>query len=98
MSGSDEKKDINYTQKKLVKERSKIIAFSVANIPRPEISAFTERHLSTITRCIKKAEQGEGLQDRPRSGRPATFTELVQLKITAFFCQFNPLPGCNTIS
>ena len=98
MLGSDEKQDINYTQEKLVKERSQIIALSIANISRQEISAFTERHLSTITRCIKKAEQVQSLQDRPRSGRPATFTELIQLKITAFFCQFNPLPGCNSIS
>ena len=98
MLGSDEKKDINYTQEKLVKERSQIIALSIANISRQEISAFTERHLSTITRCIKKAEQGQAVQDRQRSGRPATFTELIQLKITAFFCQFNPFPGCNSIS
>jgi hypothetical protein len=38
------------------------------------------------------------LQDRPRSGRPATFDERTQLKVTAFFCQFNPLPGCTYVS
>jgi len=98
MLGSDEKNDTSYTQEKLVKERSKIIALSMANISCPEISAFTDRHISTISRYIKRAQQCQALQDRPRSGRPATFTELIQLKITAFYCQFNPLPGCNSIS
>jgi transposase len=91
-------KNLNFTQEKLVKERSQIVALSIANISRKEISIFTGRHISTITRYIKKTEQCETLVDRPRSGRPVSFTEQIQLKITAFFCQFNPLPGCNSIS
>jgi len=98
MLDSNEKKSINYTQKMIIKERSKIIALHNADIPQKEISVFSGRHISTIKRCIQKVKQGGALQDRPRSGCPATFNELIQLKIIAFFCQFTPLPGCNSIS
>jgi transposase len=47
---------------------------------------------------IGRINQGESFQDRSRSGRPAIFTELIQLKITAFFCQSRPLPGCHSIT
>jgi len=40
----------------------------------------------------------ETLHDRPRCGRPAIFPDIIQLKITAFFCQIEPLPGCNSIT
>jgi len=82
----------------LVEARSQIIALISAKISRSEIATFTGYHLKTIDRWGKRAEQGEVLQDRPRTGRPTTFDELTQLKVTAFFCQFNPLPGCNYVS
>lgn len=75
-----------------------MIALISAKMSRSEIANFTGYHRKTIDRWGKRAAQGEVLQDRPRRGRPATFDELTQLKVTAFFCQFNPLPGCNAVS
>jgi hypothetical protein len=98
LSHATESKKLNFIQKKWVNIRSQIIALAFANISHSEIAAFAGQDIKTIDRWIKRAKQGEVLQDRPRSGRPLTFYELIQLKVTAFFCQFHPLAGCNSIS
>ncbi len=89
---------LSHTQKMQIAERSKIVILSKAGISLAEISAFTGRHISTVQRWINRMKVDMAIYDRPRSGRPAIFTELMQLKITAFFCQTNPLPGCNTLT
>lgn len=89
---------LNHTQKILVAERSKMVILAKAGISPSEISVFTGRHISTVQRWIKRMKMDAVICDHPRSGRPTVFTELMQLKITAFFCQSNPLPGCNTIT
>ena len=91
-------KEISQAQKKLIIERSQIMALNQGETSINEIAAFINRHSSTITRWIKRMQNDEGLKDRKRSGRPAIFTELIQLKTTAFFCQGNPLPGCNSMT
>jgi len=91
-------KEISQAQKKLITERSQIIALNQGETSINEIAVFINRHSSTITRWIKRMQDDEGLKDRIRSGRPAIFTELIQLKTTAFFCQGNPLPGCNSMT
>jgi transposase len=91
-------KKINSTQKKQIAERNKIIVLFRAGISRAEIGAFVGRHISTIHRWIQRIRFGDVLCDRPRKGRPPIFSPLIQLKITAFFCQSNPLPGCNTMT
>lgn len=88
----------NRTQKKQIAERSKFIALVEAGTSLLEISVFTCRHIGTVRRWIKRMQTDTVIYDRPRSGRPPVFAEFVQLKITAFFCQTNPLAGCNTIS
>lgn len=88
----------NRTQKKQIAERSQFIALAEAGISLLEISVFTGRHIGTVRRWITRMQTDTVLYDRLRSGRPPVFTELIQLKITAFFCQTNPLAGCNTIS
>ncbi len=93
------KKDISHAQKRLIRERSQIIALNRAGISTTQIAIFINRHNSTVTRWIKRPEENVGrLQDYARSGRPPIFTDLTQIKITAFFCQTNPLPGCNSIT
>ncbi len=58
-----------------------------------------DRHNSTVTRWKKRSEENGGrLYDCGRAGRPPRFTDFAQIKITAFFCQTNPLPGCNSIT
>ena len=86
------------TQKKQIAERSRFIALAEAGVSLLEISVFTGRHIGTVRRWIKRMQTDIVIYDRPRSGRPPIFRELVQLKITAFFCQMNPLAGCNSIT
>lgn len=85
-------------QNSYIKVRSEIIVLSHANISSKEIAFFSGLHISTVIKWIKRFKIGKTLHDLPRGGRPAVFGELIQLKITAFFCQANPLPGCNTIT
>ncbi len=79
-------------------ERGGFVALFNAGVPLKEISVYAGRHVDTIGKWIKRMQEGKVLYDRSRSGCPRTFTETEQLKITAFFCQANPLPGCNSIT
>lgn len=91
-------KKTSYPQKKRVFERRQMIILHKAGIAAAEIACFTGRHISTVQRWIQRITFGENLCDRQRSGRPTDFSTFVQLKITAFFCQGNPLPGCNAMT
>ncbi len=92
-------KGVSQAQKRLTRERIKIFTLNQAGIFTAPIAIFINRHIGTATRFIKKFEaDGVKLQDNARSGRPPIFTDLTQIKITAFFCQTNPLPGCNSIT
>ena len=62
------------------------------------IAWLLNRHLSTVRRCIARARSTADLQDRPRSGRPAVYSEAVRFKTIAFYCQTSPLPGCSSWS
>ncbi len=69
--------DISQTQKRLIKERSQIIALNHAGISTTQIAIFIDRHKSTVVRWIKRSEQNVGrLQDYTRSGYPPIFTDL----------------------
>lgn len=48
----------------------------------------------TARRWIRDEAGTDDLKDRPRSGRPAVYTEETRLRVTAFYCQTRPLPGC----
>ena len=51
--------------------------------------------LSTTRLWLERWQCDHSLQELPRSGRPARITEQAQLKIVAFYCQKQPLPGIN---
>jgi transposase len=55
-------------------------------------------HISTVRKWILCAKDGDDLCDKKRSGRPPVYTERIQMKTIAFYCQVSPLPGCNTWS
>lgn len=99
-TGDGEK--ISHAQTRLVEERCHMVCLFKAGIALRQISVFIGRHLSTVRKWIERIDaDGDEVfqfQDHSRSGRPAIFTQLIQLKITAFFCQNNPLPGCNSIT
>lgn len=51
--------------------------------------------LSTAHLWLERWRRDPHLQELARSGRPARITEQIQLKIVAFYCQKQPLPGIN---
>jgi transposase len=74
--------------------RAAIPALADAGVARTCIANVLGCALSTVHRWIRRAEDGQSLHDRARSGRPCLYPQEVQLRITAFYCQTQPLPGC----
>lgn len=70
--------------------RYQILVLSDNGININTISEFTGCSLEMVRRW----SEGKGINDEPRSGKPLTYTEEIQLKLIAFYCQTTPLPGC----
>ena len=49
--------------------------------------------VSSVRRWIQRAKRTADLQDDARSGRPAIYPQEMRLRIVAFYCQTQPLPG-----
>jgi len=49
-------------------------------------------HIKTVLTWKKRA--GDSISDRDRSGRPTIIPSEANHRLTAFYCQHNPLPGC----
>ncbi|MCP4755808.1 MAG: IS630 family transposase [Proteobacteria bacterium] len=58
------------------------------------VGSFLVLHPSTVSRWNKRFQGGEGVRDRPRSGRPPKIEPETVQKVVAFYCQHKPLPGC----
>lgn len=56
-------------------------------------AAFMGCSVSTVTRSIRRTESGGDFLDRPRTGRPAIYSESCKLKLTGFYCQTRPFSG-----
>lgn len=65
------------------------------NIPEHTISEHLGCHAKTVSNWRKRFEHEKGVLDHPRSGRPATITSETTLRLIAFYCQHDPLPGCS---
>jgi len=50
--------------------------------------------LQTVRRWIRQSQTTAELHDRPRSGRRLIYLDETKLRIVAFYCQTQPLPGC----
>jgi transposase len=62
-------------------------------IPETTISLVLGCHVKTVFRWKQRFQTGDGILDRPRSGRPSTIPPEVNHRLLAFYCQYNPLPG-----
>lgn len=51
-------------------------------------------HIKTVLDWKNRFQDGDGISDRARSGRPLTIPYEVNHRLTAFYCQHDPLPGC----
>jgi len=71
-------------------KRYQIIALSINGIDTKSIAEFTQCTIEMVKRWRGRCD----INDKARSGRPLVYTQEVQLKIIAFYCQTTPLPGC----
>jgi hypothetical protein len=51
-------------------------------------------HIKTVFLWKNRFHAGDGILDRPRSGRTPIIPSEVNHRLLAFYCQHNPLPGC----
>lgn len=62
-------------------------------IPETTISSVLGCDVKTVCMWKKRFNAGDGILDRPRSGRPLIISSAVNHKLLAFYCQHDPLPG-----
>ena len=79
-----------------LQQRCQIVALNQGGVASQTIAWFVNCHPTTVRRWTGRSEKGDDLCDKKRCGRPAIYTEAIQLKTIAFYCQVSPLPGCNT--
>jgi len=77
-----------------VVRREAMVVLAEGGVGADPIAVFMGCSVCTIRRWIQRDVETGDLRDRPRSGRPATYTEDITLKVVAFYCQTRPLPGC----
>jgi len=74
--------------------RQAIVALADARIALNTIANLVRCSVSSVRRWIRRANEGPGaLHDHARSGRPAIYPQEVRLRIVAYYCQTQPLPG-----
>jgi hypothetical protein len=71
-----------------------MLALSGSGAGTGAIAHLTGCSSRTVSRWLKRGAQAEDLHDLRRQGCPAVYTEDVALKVVAFYCQAQPLPGC----
>ena len=73
--------------------RQAIVALASARIGINTIAKLVGYSVSSVRRWIRRAKGTRDLHDQPRSGRPAIYSQELQIRIVAFYCQTQPLPG-----
>ena len=71
-------------------KRYQIIALSSNGTNTQTIAEFTQCTVEMVHRWSGRCY----IDDKARSGRPLVYTQEIQLKTIAFYCQTTPLPGC----
>lgn len=71
-----------------------MVALATAGVAFKAVSIFVQRSVWTVRRWLRRSETTGDLSDLPRSGRPAIYSEETKLRLMAFYCQTQPLPGC----
>jgi transposase len=73
--------------------RQAIVALADARIALDTIANYVRCSVSSVRRWIRRAKGAGELHDHVRSGRPGIYSREVRLRIVAFYCQTQPLPG-----
>ena len=61
----------------------------------PFIASTLRCHPQTVINWETRFANGETFEDKPRSGRPPLIPLEAKIRLTAFYCQHSPLPGCS---
>jgi transposase len=70
-----------------------MVALANARIGISTISKLVRYSVSSVRRWIRRARGTGEFHDQARSGRPAIYPQASQMRIVAFYCQTQPLPG-----
>ena len=73
--------------------RQAIVALANARIALNTIANLVRCSLSSVRRWIRRAKGAGELHDHARSGRPVIYSQELRMRIVAFYCQTQPLPG-----
>jgi len=71
-----------------------MVALADSRVEVKAIAIAVQCSVWTVRRWIRRSKTTGDLHDRPRSGRHALYLEETKLRIVAFYCQTQPLPGC----
>ncbi len=74
--------------------RQAIVALANAQIGVNAIAAVVHYSVDTVRRWIRRSKESGEFHDYARLGRPAIYTQEIQLRMVAFYCQTQPLPEC----
>lgn len=73
--------------------RGAMVTLAESDIEVKAIAIALQCSAHTVHRWIQRDRTTGDLHDRPRSGRPAFYSEAEKLRIVAFYCQTQPLPN-----
>ena len=76
-----------------VSRRDAMVSLADSRVEVKAIAIALRRSVQTVRRWIRRSQTTGDLHDRPRSGRPALYSEEAKLRIVAFYCQTQPLPN-----
>jgi len=74
--------------------RQAMLALAHARVPVHAIALLVQYSVGTVRRWIRRSQRTGQVCDRARSGRPPRYPEEAKLRMVAFYCQTQPLPGC----
>lgn len=77
-----------------VVRRKALSSLSEAGVPCRAVALFTGCSRWTVRRWTVRGGLSGKFSDHARSGRPSIYTEETRMRLVAFYCQTQPLPGC----
>ena len=77
-----------------ISRRNAMVSLADSRVEVKAIAINLQCSVQTVRRWTRRSQMTGDLHDRPRSGRPALYSEETKLRIVAFYCQTKPLPNC----
>lgn len=74
--------------------RQAIVALNQSGVEASATACLLNCSVDVVYFWLHRHTETNDLNDRPRSGRPPLYADTDKLRIIAFYCQTQPLPGC----